>query len=46
MWVTTIVDVGSRLQMYDDFISPMNDGGDEVCSCLENGTNFVISYIA
>ena len=29
-----MVDVGSRLQVYDDFISPMTDGGDEVCGIM------------
>ena len=31
MWVATTVDVKLGLRMYDDLISPMTDGGDEVC---------------
>ena len=29
VWVTTMVDVGSGLQMYDDLMIPITDGGDE-----------------
>ena len=34
MWVATTVDVGSGLRMYDDLISSMIDGGDEVCGIM------------